>query len=347
VINVKRDFKPVPKETACKIPELYATITIYNILYIELVKSLDQELNLYSKSGMVLRKLAEKLLFVEVNERIPRVGDLSKEFEVGRGTIQTSLQRLVDTKAIHLESRGHLGTYLRHKNNNELLKCAGMNQITAVMPLPYSKKYEGMATGLTMEFEKLNIFFNIAFMRGSSLRIEALRDGRYDLALVSKFSASTHMAVDKKLELGLAFGPKTYVSNHALMFAKDTDTSIEDGMKIGVDPSSTDQKTLIKAETEGKNVELIHLNYMHLLSNLHAGKIDATVWNVDERNNEHINIQPLTSPKAIQMEEEMNEAVYLMKKANKKLEYILQLISTEEVKTIQKQVEKNEVIPRY
>ncbi|KMJ59083.1 hypothetical protein AB685_08445 [Bacillus sp. LL01] len=314
-----------------------------------MVKILKKNVNLYTKSGIILQKLSEKLLFVEVNERIPRVEDLSMELEVGRGTIQTTLQRLVKLEAISLESRGHLGTFLRYKDTKELLKCAGMNQVTAVMPLPYSRKYEGMATGLTIAFEKLNIFFNIAFMRGSSLRIEALRDGRYDLALVSKFSARQHqhMAEDNELEMGLVFGPQSYVSNHALMFAKKESSSIQDGMKIGVDPSSTDQKTLILAETEGKDVELISLNYMHLLSNLHAGEIDATVWNVDERNHDQINIRPLTALAAIQMEEEMTEAVCLMKKGNRKLQYLLELISIEEVTHIQKQVERNEVIPRY
>lgn len=312
-----------------------------------MVKLLKKNVNLYLKSGIILQKLSEKLLFMEVNERIPRVEDLSKELEVGRGTIQTTLQRLVKLEAISLESRGHLGTFLRYKDTNELLKCAGVNQVTAVMPLPYSRKYEGMATGLTFAFEKLNIFFNIAFMRGSSLRIGALREGRYDLALVSKFSAGQHMAEDNNLEFGLAFGPQSYVSNHALMFADEGSESIMDGMKIGVDPLSTDQKTLILAETEGKDVELISLNYMHLLSNLQAGKIDATVWNVDERNQYQINIRPLTTSAALQMEEEMTEAVCLMNKGNRKLEYLLNLISMEEVREVQQQVERNEVIPRY
>ncbi|WP_230501075.1 GntR family transcriptional regulator YhfZ [Sutcliffiella rhizosphaerae] len=308
---------------------------------------LKNDYGLYSKRGLILQKLAEKLLFVEVNERIPKIEDLSIDLQVGRGTIQTSLQRLVELKAISLESRGHLGTYLRSKNHHELLKSAGMNQITAVMPLPYSKKYEGIATGLTIAFEELHIFFNIAFMRGSSLRIQALQDGRYDLALVSKYSANEHMREDKDLAIGLSFGEHSYVSGHALMFADDTHTTIENGMKIGVDPSSTDQRTLIVAETTGKNVELVELNYMHLLSNLHAGKIDATVWNMDEKSSGEVNNRPLTTANGTMLEGEMSEAVCLMRKDNEKLAYILQLLSVEAILSIQKQVEENELIPRY
>ncbi|MFD9625707.1 GntR family transcriptional regulator YhfZ [Peribacillus muralis] len=303
--------------------------------------------NLYSKSGIILQKIAEELLFINIDERIPKIGDFSSQFNVGRGTIQTALKKLEDLNCISLESRGHLGTFLRSKNINNLLDYSGISQITAVMPLPYSKKYEGLATGLTYEFEQLNLSFNIAFMRGDKLRLNGLKEGRYDFALVSRFSAKEELKNNSELSVVLGFGVQTYVSNHAIIFSDPSRSTIIDGMKIGIDDCSTDQVTLTNAETDGKKVEYVQLNYMHLLPHLKANNIDATIWSIDQIDKEQFHTQPLTSKQAIQYEKEMNEAVCLIEKGNRKLEYILNLLSKEKIVEIQSLVEGGSFIPRY
>lgn len=303
--------------------------------------------NFYSKKGIIIQKLAEKLLFVEVNERIPKVGDFSEEFKVGRGTIQTALKKLEEAKCIKLESRGHLGTFLRSKNVSYLLKYSGAGRVTGVMPLPYSRKYEGLATGLTSQFEQLNLSLNIAFMRGAKLRLEGVKEGRYDFALVSKLSAIEDIAEKDNLTIVLSFGEKTYVSDHAIIFSDPSKKNIEDGMKIGIDYFSTDQKILIQEETKNKNVTYVELNYMHLLEHLKANTIDATVWNTDEIDTTLFHIEPLSSLKAIQYEKQINEAVCVIRKDNKKIEYILNLLSMQTIIEIQSQVERGNVIPKY
>ncbi|TSB48558.1 GntR family transcriptional regulator YhfZ [Alkalicoccobacillus porphyridii] len=302
--------------------------------------------SIYSKSGITLQKVSEELLFVELNQRIPKVVDFANKFEVGRGTIQTALRYLEQIDCIKLESRGHLGTFLREKDTNKLLNHSGIKQITAVMPLPYSKKYEGLATGLTFEFERLHVPFNIAFMRGDKLRLSGLKEGRYDFALVSKFSALEEIKESEELTLAMGFGEKSYVSNHEMIFSDSQKKEIRDGMKIGIDINSTDQATLIEAETEGKNVEYVKLNYMHLLEHLKANNIDATVWSTDEMKDQ-FNSQPLSTKKAIEYEKKMTEAVCLIEKDNRKLEYILNLLSQEKIIEIQMLVEGGDYIPRY
>ncbi len=303
--------------------------------------------NLFLKSGLITRKLAEELLFLKVGDRIPKIVDFTEKFQVGRGTIQSAFKRLEELECIKTESKGHLGTFLRSKNTKELLRCAGIERITAVMPLPYSKKYEGIASGLTFEFERLNLSLNIAFMRGAKPRIEGVKEGRYEFALVSRFSALEELEQNKNLEIGLSFGEQTYVSTHTIIFADPKKSAIVDGMKIGVDNNSTDHKTLVYAETEDKKVDYIELNYMHLLKNLQAENIDATIWNLDEIDLNDFHLRPLSSKKALDYGRNMNEAVCIIKKGNKKLEYILELLSKEKVVRIQSLVESGEYIPRY
>lgn len=302
---------------------------------------------LYSKSGLVIQKIAEELLFYDVDHRIPKIEYLANKFQVGRGTIQSALKWLEDANGIKIESRGHLGTFLRYKDVKKLLRFSGLDNITAVMPLPYSRKYEGLASGLTYEFEQLGLPFNLAFMRGAKPRIDGVLAGRYDFALISKYSAIKEQEHNKDLELGILLGEQTYVSEHHIIFADPSMSKITDGMKIGIDHNSTDQKMLTMAETDGINVDYVELNYMHLLENLKLGIIDATIWNADEINTGSFNLKPLSTPKALQYEQSMNEAVCLMKKGNKRLEFIFRLLSKEKITEIQKLVEQGEYIPRY
>ncbi|MFD0050987.1 GntR family transcriptional regulator YhfZ [Actinomycetes bacterium NPDC127524] len=303
--------------------------------------------NLFSKKGIILQKVAEDLLFIEVNGRLPKVGDFADKFKVGRGTIQTVLKRLEDENCINLEPRGHLGTFLRYKDIPSLLKFSGLNQITGVMPLPYSKKYEGLATGLTSELEQLALSLNIAFMRGSKPRIEGVKEGRYDFALMSKFSALEEIQQDRTLKIALDFGEKTYVSGHGVIFTDPEKKKLFDGMKVGIDSFSTDQKRLTHAEAIGLKIEYLELNYMHLLQHLKAQTIDAMVWNVDEMDSISFNLQPLTSPLAIQYEKQMNEAVCVIKKDNRKMDYIISLLSSKGIVDIQSKVVRGDLIPKY
>jgi hypothetical protein len=308
---------------------------------------MDSLENLFSKKGIILQKIAEELMFIEVNERLPKVGDFADKFQVGRGTIQTVLKKLENENCIKLEARGHLGTFLRYKNISNLLKFSGANQITGVMPLPYSKKYEGLATGITSQFEQLGLSLNIAFMRGSKPRVKGVIDGRYDFALMSKFSAIEEMKKDKSLKIALEFGEKTYVSEHGVIFSEPSMEKITSGMKIGMDSFSTDQKILTNAEVMGMNVEYFEFNYMHLLQHLKAHTIDAMIWNVDEIDSSSYNIKPLTSPLAIQFEKQMNEAVCVINKENRKMEYIIKLLALSTIVDTQKQVVNGDMIPKY
>lgn len=303
--------------------------------------------NFYSKQGLILQKIAEELLFIEINERLPKVSDFSEKFAVGRGTIQSALKILENEKCIKLEARGHLGTFLRFKDIASLLKFSGANQILAVMPLPYSKKYEGLATGFTSVLEDLGLSLNIAFMRGSKPRLEAVREGRYDFALMSKFSAIEDLNGEIDCHIALGFGENTYVSEHAVIFSDPKKKKLANGMKIGIDSLSTDQKILTHAEASGLDIQYLEFNYMHLLQHLKANTIDAMIWNIDEIDSASLNIQPLSSPLAIKYEKQMNEAVCVVRSDNRKMDYIANLLSRNKIVEIQTNVVKGEVIPKY
>ncbi|KKO51199.1 GntR family transcriptional regulator YhfZ [Paenibacillus sp. DMB20] len=301
---------------------------------------------LNSKSSIVLKKLVEDILLIELDTRIPKIEELSKKYGVGRGTIQNVLKQMEENNCVVLESRGHLGTFLRDKNMNLLLQCCGVHNIIGVMPLPYSRKYEGLATALHEGFEDIGLPLHCAFMRGAAIRLNNLIEGRYDFALVSKYAALTESSKSKDLLIVKEFGVNSYVSRHAIVLAENTG-GIQDGMKIGVDSYSIDQQVLTNLEVKGKNVELVNLNYMHLFEHLKSKSIDAMIWNIDEIDSTSFHLAELTSEEALKMDKEMSRAAIVINKDNSKMEYLLNLVSAAHVMEVQKQVELGERMPKY
>ncbi|WP_438588919.1 YhfZ family protein [Dubosiella newyorkensis] len=60
----------------------------------------------------------------------------------------------------------------------KLLEISGITQILGVMPLPYSKRYEGLATAWwRMSKNRYNIPVSLAFMRGSKNRVSMVLCG--------------------------------------------------------------------------------------------------------------------------------------------------------------------------
>lgn len=219
---------------------------------------------LYSKNGLAARYIARELIDIEVGQRIPRVSDFTDKLSLGRGTVQGALKLLEDMRAIRLESRGHLGTFLLKRDLNLLNEIAGIGPIIGVMPLPYSRKYEGLATGIIEVFEKINKRTGLAYMRGALPRVEALKSRRYDFAIMSLLAAEEAVTKYEGLEVNKTFGPESYVSSHKIFFSNGNFTEIEDGMRVGIDYSSVDQAELTLLECEGKQVELVEAGYMQL-----------------------------------------------------------------------------------
>src|SRR4051812_8415855 len=123
--------------------------------------------SLYSKNGLAAKFIAKELIHVLEGERIPRISDFTEKLSLGRGTVQGALKVLEDLHAISLESRGHLGTFLIKRDLNLLYEIAGIGPIVGVMPLPYSRKYEGLATGIVEAIEGIQKKSGLAFMRGA------------------------------------------------------------------------------------------------------------------------------------------------------------------------------------
>ncbi|WP_188698565.1 GntR family transcriptional regulator YhfZ [Pullulanibacillus camelliae] len=304
--------------------------------------------SLYSKNGLAAKNIAEDLLSVENGGRIPRVSDFCDKFSLGRGTVQGALRLLELMNAIELESRGHLGTFLKSKDVSVLLEIAGIGPLVGVMPLPYSKKYEGLATGIVDVFDNLNKRVSLAYMRGSRTRVEALKARRYDFAILSLMAAKEAIANNKGLEIIKTFGPGTYVTEHKVFFSDSSKRRIEAGMRVGIDRSSSDQANITLNECQGIAVDFVDTNYMQLFDMLKQGDLDAAVWNIDEvRSVQTFQTGEFQSVEARTLAKQASEATIIVDGMRHEVKEQMTLLDVESVCRTQLSVEKGERFPRY
>jgi biotin operon repressor len=307
---------------------------------------MDYQKQLLSKNGYAIVKLSQEFLRYSIGDRIPTVSQLTDKLEIARGTIETAMKTLQSNDALYIESRGHLGSYLTKKNTHILLQYAGINSLVGAMPLPYSKKYEGLATGLISAADNsYSIPITLGYMRGAKNRIAMVTEKRYDFAVVSKYAAKEFTKQYGKIMVVKEFGPHTYCSEHVIIFHDPKENSIRSGMKIGIDSDSIDQKNMTERVCKGKNVSFIPVQYSTLLERVIDGDLDATVWNKDEI------IDKVSSIKYKEIkhtDDDDTAAVIVTSSDRPEISLLLkEIINVDTVLNIQKLITEGKITPSY
>lgn len=301
---------------------------------------------LLSKNGQATLALAREFMKFPIGEKVPTVTELCDKLKLSRGTVQNSLKLLTDNQAIKLASKGHMGSYLIQKNTRSLLEFANITSLVGAMPLPYSKKYEGLASGLIVAMENIyDIPISMAYMRGAKNRISMLLTDRYDFAIVSNLAAKGYAEKYHNIRIVKSFGPYSYLSEHVLMFHDKKATQINDGMKVGIDPDSYDHRDLTEKICEGKAVTYVQMDYSQLLQRLLSGDIDAAIWNHDEIIDKasKVNFQKLKLDNL-----DNTEAVLVVNAEKPEIATLLsEIVEIETVLNIQKLVVEKKITPSY
>lgn len=305
---------------------------------------------LMSKNGRAIMLLSQEMFSYEVGDRIRTISEYVELFQTSRGTVQSAMKFLQDEQCIHLESRGHLGTFLIEMDHKQLWEYSDFGVIMGAMPLPYSKRYEGLATGLYKAFEEKEIPFSLAFMRGANKRIEALNFGKYSFSIISKLAADTRNETHHDLHIVHEFQPDSYVGNHVVIFRNAEYQQIQDGMRVGFDSASIDQSMLTEVECEGLDVAYVATPYNQILQKLQMNEIDAAIWNVDEikEKNLDFHIQPLRKQLAQELDRKGTIATIVVSQDSMVIGRIMQrLLELDAVEEIQKQVIEDKIMPVY
>lgn len=304
---------------------------------------------LISQQGKVVIAISKIFLNCKPGDKIERYQDYAARFQVGVGTVQAALKYLQDVEAINLSSKGHLGTFIADINYPQLCALAGQDVIVGGMPLPYSRRYEGLATGLNKAFSDANLGINLLFCRGSMNRIKTLVQGRYDFILLSKYACDSAIARGWKIKSIFELGVETYVGRHELFLRDSTKSFIEDGMKIGIDPDSIDQINLCKEITKDMKVEFVEISYMNFRTAMQENQIDATIWNTDDFAIDGLPFKIIPLEKnVITRNFDNTVAVIAVKEDHQSLIHTLQSsIDVNQILDVQQKVMRKEILPMY
>jgi hypothetical protein len=226
------------------------------------------------KEGVVLTTLARYLLGEKCGNRLKTIDDLASECHSSVGLTQAALKTLESSGAIRIERRGRNGSFLVEMDNKRLLAQVDINKVVCAMPLPYTRLYEGLASGLKAQFEGIPFYY--AHMRGADIRVECLLNGVYDMAVVSRLAAESYLP-QSGLCIALTLGPHTYVGEHQLICRKGESDRIQ---RVGLDNRSADQKIMTEACFGGRDITLVDLPYHESLQRIAKGDVDAVIWNV-------------------------------------------------------------------
>lgn len=310
----------------------------------------DIFLPLVSKQGIAVIKLANLLLTHQKGDRLQPVQFYAEKFKSGVGTMQGAISYLQEIGAVALDSRGHLGTFVREINYPIIWSLIGQNHIVGGMPLPYSRRLEGLATGLHEAFDQAGVALNLVYTRGALNRLQALAKEKFDFVILSRFAFNNASDYGLTIEEVLSIGTGSYVGQHIILLSNHEKQYIEDGMRVGIDPSSIDQVLLAKEACRGKDVKYVEINYMNLMTAMQKGQIDATIWNQDDfyASSHPFKAIPLSLKDQFTKAQENTEAIIAVEKGNHLLLQTLRsIVNKELICSIQKQVMDNLLLPIY
>ena len=301
---------------------------------------------LYSKEGVVTRRVALELCRVSKGERIPTVSSLEERCNASRGNVQKALANLKEMGAVSLESHGQNGTTLTDIDYLALARGCGRDHLVGVMPLPYTTRYEGLATSLFTLLNVGGLRSFITFLRGSEARTQALLDGFAHYAVMSRMAYDDYVSRGYEVDLALECGPLTYVGRHVLL-TRDKLAMGWSGARVGIDESSVDQSSLTRRYFANASVEYVPVQYTHIVDLLLAGELDVGIWNEDDV---HVRasgllMQPLGDGDA----QDANTRAVVVTRKNDPLttSLVKDLLSASAIEDIQRRVMNGSLMARY
>lgn len=236
---------------------------------------------LISKVGLSVQEVARILCTVPVGERIPTVSDLVEMSGASRGNVQKALEYLKESGVVRLQSHGHQGTNLLEIDHMAIARVCGINHLVGAMPLPYTRRYEGLATGLHTLLNEGDLKTYLSFMRGSEARVQSLMGGFSSFCVMSQLACNDYMKRGANLSRVMSFGPQSYVGRHVLICADGARREWK-GARVGIDHSSADQRELTERYFARWDVEYVPVQYTQIVEMLRTGYLDVGIWNEDD-----------------------------------------------------------------
>jgi hypothetical protein len=296
----------------------------------------------------VVPELARRFLTVpEPPSRLPTIRDLARDHRSSLASIHAAMGRLEEAGAIRMETRGRLGAFMVERSVGRLWATAENGPLVISLPLASSPRYEALATAIKQLLTAAGLEVFLIFVRGSRQRLQAVREGRCHLTVMSSFAAAELCGPQDSVLVELA--PNSYNTGHRVFYsAANPDPH---PVRVIVDRHSADQQLLTALEFTGADVTLVPAMPAQITRLLANGQADAAVWTIDEMQvgrPDGLLERPLKPAVRQKIGDRMTRAVLVGRAADASiLRAVTAPIQSAEVARIQLDVLAGRVVPEY
>ena len=295
----------------------------------------------------VVPELARRFLTApEPPSRVPTVRELVREHRSSLASIHAAISRLEAAGAIEVARRGRLGAFLVSRSIGPLWAAREDGPLVVSLPLASSQRYEALATAIKQLLTKDGLEVFLIFVRGSRQRLQAVREGRCHLAVMSSFAATELCGPEDRVVLEL--GPNSYNTGHRVFCSPG---AAHKPMRVIVDRHSADQQLLTALEFGEGDVELLPAMTGQITRLLTNGQADAAVWTSDEMQAtrlEGIRDRPLAESVRARVGDTDTRAALVGRAIDADLlSALLAHVDPAEVARIQREVMSGQLVPEY
>jgi len=296
----------------------------------------------------IVPELARELLTVpEPPTRLRTMRELATDHRSSIATIHAAMGHLEDAGAIRIETRGRLGAFMVERSLGPLWAMAEGGPLVISLPLASSPRYEALATAIKQLLTTSGLEVFLIFVRGSRQRLQAVRDGRCHLAVMSSFAAGELCGPEDTVVVELA--RDSYNTGHRVFYsAANPDPH---PVRVIVDRYSADQQLLTALEFDGPDVTLVPAMPAQITRLLLSGQADQAVWTVDEMQvgqPEGILDRPLSPSVQEQIGDRMTRAVLVGRAVDAEvMRAVTAPVERDAVAQIQLDVLAGRVVPEY
>ena len=209
-------------------------------------------------------------------------------------------------------------------------------------------RFEGLATAVKMAFEQYGVETYLIFIRGSTTRLKALREGRCHAAMMSGLAAESHS--DKETEVIVELPPGTWISRYCVFYRE---LRPKDGrpLRVAVDRDSSDHLEMSRLVFAGQSVEYKTGSYVQISRQLKSGEVDATLWTVDQADafmGEGVQAEPVADDVIARLGVRSTAAAFVARADDAMVQAVFKAaIKPEEIQAIQDRVVAGDMLPAY
>jgi hypothetical protein len=241
-----------------------------------------------------------------------------------------------------------MGALVAERSVGKLWSSLSEGPLVIGFTLPSSRRFEGLATAVKKLLSGMGVETYLTFIRGSQVRLDALRLRRCHAVVLSAYAADGLRTRKEKVLLEMPEG--SFVKGHKVYFRRK-EREHERPLKVGIDRDSYDQAFLTEREFEDCGADFKPCTVMQIDRLLIEGSVDEAVWTIDDmeaRPNPAIGERPLSDGLVRQIAGRDTKAVILARAGDVAVEAVIKAaVGVDQAVEIQRQVIEGMMVPEY